>query len=251
MKIVVLGGNGLIGSKLVKDLRDRGHEVIAASPESGVDIITGTGLADVMKGSQVVVDVTNSPSFEDKAVLDFFQTAGRNILATEQNAGVAHHVALSIVGTDRLPASGYMRAKMAQETLIKTSAVPFTIVRSTQFFEFVGRIIDSSTDGKVVRISSAYVQPILSDEVAAALADVAISKPVNGTIELAGPEEMHFDELARKFLTAKRDSRQVITDVHAPYFGTELKDHSLTPGANPRIGPTRFEEWLNRSTSHA
>ena len=249
MRIVVLGGNGLIGTKLVRNLRLRDHEVIAASPASGVDILTGEGLAEAFKDTHVVVDVTNSPSFEDKAVLDFFETAGRNILAAEASARIGHHVTLSVVGTDRLPASGYLRAKMAQENLIKASKIPYTILRSTQFFEFVSRIIQSSTDGKIVRMSPALVQPILSDDVAAALADIAVAKPLNGTIELAGPEQIHFDELVRKFLSATRDSRQVITDIHALYFGTELNDHSLTPGANPRIGTTRFEDWLNRSSS--
>ena len=249
MRIVVLGGNGLIGTKLVTKLRQRDHEVVAASPATGVDILTGKGLAEAFTGTQVVVDVTNSPSFEDKAVLNFFETAGRNILAQEANAGVGHHVALSIVGTDRLPASGYLRAKMAQEYLIKASKIPYTIVRSTQFFEFVGRIVQSFTDGKIVRVPSAFVQPILSDDVANALADVAIAKPQNGTIELGGPEQIQFEELIRRFLTASHDERQIITDVHAQYFGTELKDHSLTTGPDARIAPTRFDYWLNSSVS--
>jgi uncharacterized protein YbjT (DUF2867 family) len=251
MKIVVLGGNGLIGTKLVKNLRLRDHEVIAASPATGVDILTGKGLAEAFTGTRVVVDVTNSPSFEDNAVLDFFETAGRNIFPAEAAAGVGHHVALSVVGTDRLPASGYMRAKVAQENLIKASKIPYTILRSTQFFEFVGRIADSATDGNIVRMSPALVQPIVSDDVAAALADIAVAKPVNGTIELAGPDKIHFDELIRQFLSATKDPRQVITDVHAPYFGAELNDQSLTPGKNPRLGRTHFEDWLNRSASQA
>src|SRR5215831_9094531 len=197
MKIVVLGGNGLIGTKLVRNLRVREHEVVAASPATGVDILTGKGLADAFTGAQVVVDVTNSPSFEDQAVLDFFETAARHILPAEANAGVKHHVALSIVGTDRLPASGYLRAKLAQENLIKASKIPYTIVRSTQFFEFVGRIVESFTDGKIVRAPSAFVQPILSDDVANALTDVAIAKPLNGTMELGGPEQIQFDEISR------------------------------------------------------
>jgi uncharacterized protein YbjT (DUF2867 family) len=247
MKIVVLGGTGLIGSKLVRNLRQRDHEVVPASPSNGVDILTGRGLAEAFTGTQVVVDVTNSPSFEDKAVLNFFETAGRNILPAEANAGVGHHVALSIVGTDQLPDSGYMRAKVAQENLIKASKVPYTIVRSTQFFEFVGSIVQSFTDGKIVRVPSAFVQPILSDDVANALADIAIAKPLNGTIELGGPEKIRFDELTRRFLSATHDEQQVITDVHAKYFGTELKDHSLTTGPDARIAPTRFDHWLNSS----
>jgi len=247
MKIVVIGGSGLIGTKLVNNLRRHGHEVVAASPSSGVNILTGEGLAEALTGAQVVVDVANSPSFEDAAVLKFFETAGRNLLAAEAAAGVGHHVALSVVGTDRLLASGYFRAKMAQENLIKASKIPYTILRSTQFFEFVSGIAQSATDGQTVRLSPALVQPVVSDDVAAALADVAVGKPVNGTVELAGPEPIRLDELVRRFLSANRDARKVTTDVHARYFGTELNDHSLTPGDNPRIGPTRFEDWLSRS----
>jgi uncharacterized protein YbjT (DUF2867 family) len=249
LKIVVIGGSGLIGTKLVKNLRQHGHEVMAASPSSGVNTLTGEGLAEALKGAQVVVDVANSPSFEDKAVLEFFETAGRNLLAAEAAAGVGHHVALSVVGTERLLASGYFRAKMAQENLIKASRIPYTIIRSTQFFEFVGGIAQSATDGQTVRLSPALVQPIVSDDVAAAVADIAVGDPLNGTIELAGPEPIRLDELVRRFLSAKRDARKVTTDVHALYFGIELNDKSLTPGDNPRIGTTRFEEWLNRSTS--
>jgi uncharacterized protein YbjT (DUF2867 family) len=247
MKIVVIGGSGLIGKKLVNNLRQHGHEVVAASPFSGVNTLTGEGLAEALAGAQVVVDVANSPSFEDKAVLEFFETAGKNLLAAEVAAGVGHHVALSVVGTERLLASGYFRAKMAQENLIKASKIPHTIVRSTQFFEFVSSIAQSATDGQTVRLSSALVQPIVSDDVAAALADVAVEKPVNGTVELAGPEPIRLDELVRRFLSTNRDARKVTTDVHALYFGVELNDQSLTPGDNPRIGPTRFEDWLSRS----
>lgn len=247
MKIVVIGGSGLIGKKLVKNLRQQSHEVVAASPSSGVNTVTGEGLAEALAGVQVVVDVVNSPSFEDRAVLEFFETSGRNLLAAEAAAGVGHHVALSVVGTDRLLASGYFRAKMSQENLIKASAIPYTIVRSTQFFEFVGSIAQSATEGQTVRLSPALMQPIVSDDVAAALADVAVEEPVNGTVELAGPEPIRLDELARRFLNANRDARKVTTDVHALYFGAELNDHSLTPGAHPRIGPTRFEDWLSRS----
>jgi len=247
MKIVVIGGTGLIGTKLVNNLRQHGHEVVAASPSSGVNTLTGEGLAEALTGAQVVVDVANSPSFEDKAVLEFFETAGRNLLAAEAAAGVGHHIALSVVGTDRLLASGYFRAKMAQENLIKASKIPYTILRSTQFFEFVSGIAQSATDGQTVRLSPALVQPVVSDDVAAALADVAVEEPLNGTVELAGPEPIRLDELVRRFLSANRDARKVTTDVHARYFGIELNDQSLTPGDNPRIGPTRFEDWLSRS----
>ena len=247
MKIVVIGGSGLIGSKLVKKLRQLGHEVVAASPSSGVNSITGEGLAEALAGAQAVVDVTNSPSWEDKAVLEFFETSTRNLLAAEVAAGVRHHVALSVVGTERLLQSGFFRAKMAQEDLIKASKFPYTIVRSTQFFEFVNGIAQSATDGQTVRLSPALVQPIVSDDVADALAEVTLGAPVNGTIEIAGPERLRLDELVRRFLSAKQDARQVVADVHARYFGLELNDQSLTPGDNPRIGPTRFEDWLSRS----
>ncbi|HEU5463437.1 MAG TPA: SDR family oxidoreductase [Candidatus Binatia bacterium] len=251
MKIVVIGGTGLIGTKLVNSLRKIGHEVVAASPRSGVNTITGEGLATALAGAQVVVDVANSPSWEDKAVLDFFETSGRNLLAAEAAAGVGHHIALSVVGTERLLASGYFRAKMAQETLIKASPVPYTIVRATQFFEFVDGIVQSATDGQTVRVSPARVQPIVSDDVAAALVQVVIGTPLNGMVELAGPEPIRLDELVRQFLSAQGDTRKVTTDVHALYFGIELNDQSLTPGNNPRIGPTRFEDWLSRSIAQA
>ena len=246
MKIVVIGGSGLIGTKVVNKLRQLGHEVVPASPSSGVNTITGEGLAKALAGARVVVDVANSPSWEDKAVLEFFETSTRNLLATEAAANVAHHVALSVVGTDRLLQSGYFRAKMAQENLIKASKVPYTIVRATQFFEFVGGIAQSATDGQTVRLPPALMQPIVSDDVAAAVADVAINAPVNGMIEIAGPEQIRQDELVRRFLSAKQDSRQVVTDVHARYYGIELNDQSLTPGDNPRVAPTRFEDWLSR-----
>jgi len=247
MKILIIGGSGLIGTKLVKNLRQLGHDVVAASRSSGVNTLTGEGLAEALAGAQVVVDVANSPSWEDKAVLEFFETSSRNLLAAEATAGVGHHVALSVVGTDRLLASGYFRAKMAQENLIKASPVPYTIVRATQFFEFVGSIAQSATDGQTVRLSPALVQPIVSEDVAAALADIAVKEPVNGTLELAGPEAIRLDELVRRFLSANRDARTVTTDVHARYFGIELNDQSLTPGDNPLLGPTRFEDWLSRS----
>jgi uncharacterized protein YbjT (DUF2867 family) len=249
MKIVVIGGTGLIGTKLVNNLRQRGHEVLAASPKSGVNTFTGEGLAEALQGAQVVVDVANAPSWEDNAVMEFFQTAGHNLLAAEAAAGVRHHVALSIVGADRLPASGYLRAKLAQEDLVKTSGIPFTIVRSTQFFEFAKGIIQSASEGQTIRLSPALMQPIAADDVATALAGVAVAEPLNGTIEIAGPEPIRMDELARRFLSATRDPRKVATDVHALYFGTELNDHSLTPGDKARLGPTHFEEWLSRSTA--
>ena len=247
MKIVVIGGNGLIGTKLVKNLRQHGHQVVAASRSSGVNTLTGEGLAKALTGAQVVVDVANSPSFEDKAAMEFFETAGRNLLAAEAAAKVGHHIALSVVGTDRLLASGYFRAKLAQENLIKASKTPYTIVRATQFFEFVGAIAQSATEGQTVRLPPALMQPIVSDDIAALMADVAVGEPLNRTVELAGPEPIRLDELVRRFLSANGDARKVTTDVHARYFGIEVNDQSLTPGDNPRIGPTRFEDWLRRS----
>jgi uncharacterized protein YbjT (DUF2867 family) len=249
MKIVVIGGTGLIGTKLVNNLRQRGHEVVAASPSSGVNTFTGEGVAEALKGAQVVVDVANAPSWEDKAVLEFFETAGRHLLAAEADTGVRHHVALSIVGADRLPASGYLRAKVAQENLIKASGIPFTIVRSTQFFEFAKGIVQSATEGQMVRLSPALFQPIAADDVAAALTDVALAEPLNATIEIAGPEPIRMDEFARRFLSATRDSRKVTADVHARYFGAELNDQSLTPGGKARLGPTRYADWLSRYTA--
>jgi uncharacterized protein YbjT (DUF2867 family) len=249
MKIVVIGGTGLIGTKVVKRLRQIGHEVVAASPDSGVNTITGEGLAEALAGAQVVVDLANSPSFEDSAVLKFFETAGHNLLAAEAAAGVKHHVALSIVGTDRLPESGYLRAKMAQERLIKASGIPYSIVRSTQFFEFVGGIAQSAGAGQTIRLSPALLQPIMSDDVADAVTDVAVGAPVNGTIEIAGPERVPLDDMVRRFLSAKHDPRKVIADTHARYFGTELDDRSLTPGDGARIGSIRFDDWLRDSTA--
>jgi len=247
MRIVVIGGSGLIGTKVVNGLRQKGHEVVAASPNSGVNTITGDGLAEALAGAQVVVDLANSPSFEDRAVLEFFQTSGRNLLAAEAAAGVKHHVALSVVGSDRLPDSGYLRAKMAQEDLIKTSKVPYTIVRSTQFFEFVNAIAQSGSVGQTVRLSPALLQPIGTDDVAAAVVDVALGAPVNGMIEIAGPERIPLNELARRYLRATKDPRQVVADTHARYFGAEINDQSLTPGDNPRLGSIRFEDWLGRT----
>jgi uncharacterized protein YbjT (DUF2867 family) len=249
MKIVVIGGSGLVGTKLVNKLRQDGHEVVAASPNSGVNTITREGLAEALVGAQVVVDVANSPSFEDQAALEFFETSGRNLLAAEAAAGVRHHVALSVVGADRLAAeSGYLRAKLAQERLIKASKIPFTIVRSTQFFEFMSGIAQAATTGQTVRLSPALLQPIASDDVATALAEVTVGAPANNTIELAGPERLGLDELGRRFLGAMKDARQVVADVHARYFGAELNDQSLTPGDRPRLGGTRFADWLSHSS---
>ena len=248
IKIVVIGGTGLIGKKLVNHLRQRGHEVEAASPSSGVNTVTAEGLTDALQGAQVVVDVSNAPSWEDKAVLAFFETSGRNLLAAEAAAGVKHHVALSVVGAERLQSSGYFRAKMAQEELIKASQIPYTLVRATQFFEFVGSIAQFATEGAIVRVPSVLMQPIVSDDVAAALADVALGQPINGRVEIAGPEQIRQDELVRQFLSATGDARKVMADVHARYYGVEVNDQSLVPGHNPRLGSTHFSEWLSHST---
>ena len=247
MKIVVIGGSGLIGKKVVKNLHLQGHEVVAASPSSGVNTVTGEGLAQALAGAQVVVDVANSPSWEDKAVLAFFEMSGRNLLAAEAAAGVGHHVALSVVGTDRLLASGYFRAKMAQENLIKASRIPYTIVRATQFFEFVGGIAQAAAEGQTVRLPPVLMQPIVSDDVAASMAEAALAKPLNGIVELAGPEPIRQDELVRQFLKATGDARTVITDPKALYYGVAVNDQSLTPGEHPRLGPTRFADWLGRN----
>jgi uncharacterized protein YbjT (DUF2867 family) len=244
MKIVVIGGSGLIGTKVVKNLRDKGHEAVAASPSKGINSVTGEGLAAALVGAQVVVDVANAPAWEDKAVLEFFETSGRNLVAAEGAAGVGHHVALSVVGTDRLLAGGYFRAKMAQENLIKASPIPYTIVRATQFFEFVGGIAQSATEGQTVRLPPVLMQPIVSDDVAAVMADAALAEPLNGTVDLAGPEPIRQDDLVRQFLSATRDARTVVTDSKALYYGIAVNDQSLTPGDNPRLGRTRFADWL-------
>lgn len=251
MKIVVIGGSGLIGKKLGNNLRELGHEVVAASPSLGINSVTGEGLAEAISGAQVVVDVTNAPTWEDKEVLEFFETSTRNLLEAEVAAGVNHHVALAIVGTDGLLESGYFRAKMAQEELIKASTVPYTIVRATQFFEFIEIIAQSSTEGQIVRMPSAPIQPIVSDDVAAILVDFTVEAPVNGIVDLAGPERLGLDEIVRQYLTAKKDTRQVVTDDKARYYGVEIddKDHSLVPRGKARIAPTRFADWLDRSTS--
>jgi uncharacterized protein YbjT (DUF2867 family) len=249
MKIVVIGGTGLIGSKLVALLRQRGQEVLAASPDSGVNTLTGEGLSEALAGAQVVVDLANSPSFEDTAVMKFFQTAGRNLLAAEAVAGVRHHIALSIVGADRLPDSGYLRAKVVQENLIKASGTPYTILRSTQFFEFVGRIADEGAEGNLVRVPAALIQPIVSDDVVAVLAEIALGPPVNGTLEVGGPERFRFDEIIGRALSVKNDKRKVMADAHARYFGTELDEESLIPGGKARIGQMRFDAWISRSSA--
>jgi uncharacterized protein YbjT (DUF2867 family) len=249
MKIVVIGGSGLIGSKLVERLREAGHAVVAASPNTGVNTLTGEGLAEALSGAEVVVDVANSPSFDDQAVMDFFLTSGRNLLAAEAAAGVKHHVALSVVGTQRMVDSGYMRAKAAQESLIKASGIPYSILQSTQFFEFIERIATSAFDGEVYRLSPALMQPILSDEVVEELADIALGAPLNDTVEVGGPEPIPMDELAREVLSAREDVRPVVADAHARYFGAELNDQSLIPGPKARIGSTTFGDWLRQSIS--
>ena len=251
MKIVVIGGTGLIGSKLVAKLSSLGHEAVAASPNTGVNTLTGEGLAGVLKGAKVVVDVSNSPSFEDAAVMDFFQTSTRNLLSYEATAGVGHHVAISVVGSERLPQSGYLRAKVAQEKLTKEGPIPYTIVRATQFFEFTKRIADEATVGTSVYLPPVLFQPIAADDVASALCKVATSSPLNSKVEIAGPEAFRFDELIRKRLSALNDSREVVADPQARYFGTELSERSIVPGDRAQLGEIRFEDWLSHSTSQA
>jgi uncharacterized protein YbjT (DUF2867 family) len=251
MKIVVIGGTGLIGKKVVTNLRQRGHEVLPASPSSGVNTVTGEGLAQALAGAQVVVDVANAPSWEDNAVLAFFESSGRNLVAAETAAGIHHHLALSVVGTDHLLASGYFRAKLAQENLIKASPIPYTIVRATQFFEFVSGIAQAATEGQTIRLPPVLMQPIASDDVAAAMAEAAIANPLNDTIDLAGPEPIRQNQLVRQFLTATGDARTVVTDPKALYFGIEVDDQSLTPIGPARLGPTPFNLWLKRHANPA
>jgi uncharacterized protein YbjT (DUF2867 family) len=248
MKIVVIGGSGLIGSKLVNKLREHGHEAVAASPTSGVNSLTGEGLPDALKGAAVVVDVTNSPSWEDAAVLKFFETSTRNLLVYEAAAGVGHHVALSVVGSERLLESGYFRAKIAQEKLIKGSSIPYSIVRATQFFEFVKGIADFSTEGNKVRLPPALIQPMAADDVASEVGRIAMGSPVNGTVEIGGPEQFRLDELIRRDLAERKDPREVISDPHARYFGIEVSERTLVPNHDARLGETRFEDWLSHAT---
>jgi uncharacterized protein YbjT (DUF2867 family) len=247
MKIVVIGGSGLIGSKLVPKLREQGHEVVAASPKSGVNTLTGEGLAEALKGASVVVDVSNAPSWEDAAVMDFFETSTRNLLAAEAKAGVKHHVALSVVGTERLLASGYFRAKIAQEKLIKASTIPYSIVRATQFYEFVKGIADFSTQGNEVHLPSALIQPMAADDVASALGRVATGSPVNGTVEVGGPEQFHLDELIRRGLAAYKDPRKVVADPQATYYGIKVTERALVPENNATLGNTKFDQWLTQA----
>jgi uncharacterized protein YbjT (DUF2867 family) len=251
MKIVVIGGTGLIGSKVVAILKAKGHVAIAAAPNTGINTITGEGLKEAMAGTEVVVDLANSPSFEDKAVLEFFQTSGRNLHAAEAAAGVRHHVALSIVGTDRSPDSGYFRAKVAQEKLIEASGIPYTIIRSTQFLDFIGRIADSGADGNVIRISPGLFQPIAADDVAAIVAEVALAAPRNGIVEIAGPERAPFNEFVARYLKAVGDRREVVRDPEALYFGARVEERSLVPLGEARLGQIGFDEWLRRSQARA
>jgi uncharacterized protein YbjT (DUF2867 family) len=247
MKIVVIGGSGLIGKKLVNILRPQGHEVVAASPSSGVNTLTGEGLAEALRGAQVVIDLTNSPSFEDRAVLEFFETSGRNLLSAEAAAGVRHHIALSIVGIDRTPDNGYFRAKVAQEQLIEASGIPYTIIRSTQFLEFLGGIAAASAEGNVVRLSLGLFQPIAADDVAAMVAEVALAAPRNGIVEIAGPERAPFNAIVARYLKAVGDPREVVSDPEARYFGGRVEEYSLVPLGEARLGRIGFGEWLSRS----
>ena len=247
MKIVIIGGTGLIGSKLVTRLREQGHQAVPASPDTGVNTLTGDGVAQVLTGAAVVIDVSNSPSFDDAAVLRFFETSTGNLLAAEAAAGVGHHVALSIVGSDRVPASGYLRAKVAQEKLIERSRIPYSIVRATQFFEFVKRITDEATDGNRVRIAPVLFQPMAAADVASAVAKVAVGAPLNGVVEVGGPQQFRFDEFIRLGLRARHDAREVVADPHARYFGAELDERSLVPDADAGLGEIRFEDWLSQS----
>jgi len=249
MKIVVIGGTGLIGSKVVTKLREHGHEAVAAAPNTGVNTLTGEGLAEALKGASVVVDVSNSPSWEDSAVMKFFETSTRNLLAYEATAGVGHHVALSVVGTERMLESGYFRAKIAQENLIKSSSIPYSIVRATQFFEFIKGIADLSTDRNTVRLPPDLIQPMAAEDVASAVCRVALGSPLNGTVEIGGPEKFRLDELVRRALAARKDSREVVADPQARYYGIKLNETTLIPGSGARLGETRFETWLSQSAN--
>jgi uncharacterized protein YbjT (DUF2867 family) len=244
MKIVVIGGSGLIGSRLANQLREHGHEAVAASPSSGVNTLTGEGLAEVLKGASAVVDVSNSPLWEDAAVMNFFETSTRNLLASEAAAGVGHHVALSVVGSERLVESGYFRAKIAQENLIKGSSIPHSIVRATQFYEFVKGIADFSTDGNKVRLPPVLIQPMAADDVASAVGRVALGAPVNGMVEAGGPEKFRLDELIRRGLATRKDPREVVADTHARYYGIEVKERTLIPEDNAKLGAIRFDDWI-------
>jgi uncharacterized protein YbjT (DUF2867 family) len=246
MRVVVIGGTGLIGSKVVQILRTSGHVAVAASPDTGVNTLTGAGLTEALAGAAVVVDVSNSPSFADEAVMTFFQTSTSNLLAAEDQAGVRHHVALSVVGTDRLPDSGYLRAKLAQEKLIQASSIPYTIVHATQFYEFVKRIADDATTGDIVRLPPVLIQPIAAAEVASAVADVALGTPRNAIVEVAGPDQIRFDLLIQRGLSARKDPRKVVADPHARYFGTELGERSLVAGSGALLGKVHFEDWLSQ-----
>lgn len=244
MKIVVIGGTGRIGSKVVEKLKAQGHEPVAAAPNKGVNTLTGEGLAGVFNGAVVVVDVSDSPSYEDDAVMNFFQTSTRNLLDYEARAGVKHHVALSVVGSERLLESGYFRAKVAQENLIKSSSVPYSIVRATQFFEFIKRVADYSTEGNTVRLPPALIQPMAADDVASAVCRVALGSPLNGTVEVAGPEQFRLYELIRRVLAATKDPREVVADPRASYYGIKVNETTLIPGPGARLGGTRLEDWL-------
>jgi uncharacterized protein YbjT (DUF2867 family) len=246
MKLIIIGGTGLIGSRVVTRLRKHDHEAVPASPDTGVNTLTGAGLAEVLQGASVVVDVSNSPSFEEKAVMEFFTTSTRNLLKYAAAAGVRHYVALSVVGTERIPDSPYLRAKNAQETLIKAAGIPYSIVHATQFFEFVKRIADDATVGATVRLPPVLVQPIAADDVATAVGRVAVGAPLNRTVEVAGPQQFRFDELIRESLRARNDPREVVVDPHARYFGAELGERSLIPASDARLGEIRFQEWLNQ-----
>ena len=247
MKLVIIGGTGLIGSKLVTRLRERGHEAVPAALDTGVNTLTGEGLVETLQGALVVVDVSNSPSFEETAVMEFLTTSTQNLLKYATAAGVRHYVALSVVGTDRIPDSPYLRAKNAQEALLEGGGIPYSIVRATQFFEFVERIADEATDGTTVRLPAVLIQPMAADDVATAVGRIAVGAPLNGTVEVAGPEQFRFDELIRQGLGARHDPREVVVDPHARYFGAELGERSLVPVEGATLGEIRFQEWLNQS----